>query len=103
MPFFQPLIDLSTQDIVGFEALARWRAADGSMLDAENFIEAAERTGLVGPLTLSIMEQAMKEARDWPAQSQTRRQRLSDPVPRPDACRADPEATVVNGLSGQSA
>ena len=67
VPFFQPLIDLSTQDIVGFEALARWRAADGSMLDAENFIEAAERTGLVGPLTLSIMEQAMKEARDWPA------------------------------------
>jgi EAL domain-containing protein (putative c-di-GMP-specific phosphodiesterase class I) len=36
------------------------------MLDAENFIEAAERTGLIGPLTLSIVEQAMKEARDWP-------------------------------------
>ncbi len=67
VPFFQPLIDLATQDIVGFEALARWRSADGSMLDAENFIEAAERTGLVGPLTLNVMEQAMKEARDWPA------------------------------------
>jgi diguanylate cyclase (GGDEF)-like protein len=67
VPFFQPLIDLNTQEIVGFEALARWRSADGSVLDAENFIEAAERTGLVGPLTLNIMEQAMKEARDWPA------------------------------------
>ena len=66
LPYFQPLIDLSTQEIVGFEALARWRGADGSMLDAENFIEAAERTGLIGPLTLSIMEQSMREARDWP-------------------------------------
>ena len=67
VPYFQPLIDLNTQEIVGFEALARWRGPDGSMLDAEKFIEAAERTGLVGPLTLSVMEQAMNEARDWPA------------------------------------
>jgi diguanylate cyclase (GGDEF)-like protein len=67
VPYFQPLIDLSNQALVGFEALARWRGADGSMMDAENFIEAAERTGLIGPLTFSVMEQAMKEARDWPA------------------------------------
>ena len=37
------------------------------MMDAENFIEAAERTGLIGPLTISIMEQSMREAREWPA------------------------------------
>jgi diguanylate cyclase (GGDEF)-like protein len=67
VPFFQPLIDLASQQIVGFEVLARWRAADGSTLDAESFIEAAERTGLVGPLTFSVMEQALKEARGWPA------------------------------------
>ena len=67
VPFFQPLIDLASQQIVGFEVLSRWRAADGTTLDAENFIEAAERTGLVGPLTFSVMEQALKEGRDWPA------------------------------------
>src|SRR6185503_640711 len=66
VPYFQPLIDLASQEIAGFEALARWCSPDGSMLEAENFIEAAERTGLVGALTLSIMEQAMKQARDWP-------------------------------------
>ncbi|HEY8592952.1 MAG TPA: EAL domain-containing protein [Sphingomicrobium sp.] len=66
VPYFQPLIDLASQQIVGFEALARWRSADGSVLDAENFIEAAERTGLIGPLTLSIVEQAMRHGRDWP-------------------------------------
>jgi EAL domain-containing protein (putative c-di-GMP-specific phosphodiesterase class I) len=67
VPYFQPLIDLSNQQIVGFEALARWRSPDGTVLDAEAFIEAAERTGLIGPLTLSIMEQSMRQARDWPA------------------------------------
>jgi diguanylate cyclase (GGDEF)-like protein len=67
VPYFQPLIDLSTQEIVGFEALARWRSPDGTLLDAEKFIEAAERTGLVGPLTLNVIEQAMRDARDWPA------------------------------------
>ena len=67
VPYFQPLIDLSSQQIVGFEALARWRSPDGTVLDAESFIEAAERTGLIGPLTLTIMEQAMKQSRDWPA------------------------------------
>ena len=67
VPYFQPLIDLNSQQIVGFEALARWRSAGGGMLEAEQFIEAAERTGLIGPLTLNIMEQALKEARNWPS------------------------------------
>ena len=67
VPFFQPLVDLDSRQIIGFEALARWRSPGGVLLEAECFIEAAERTGLIGPLTLSVMEQAVKEARAWPA------------------------------------
>jgi diguanylate cyclase (GGDEF)-like protein len=67
VPFFQPLVDLDSRQIIGFEALARWRAPGGGLLEAECFIEAAERTGLIGPLTLSVVEQALKEARAWPA------------------------------------
>ena len=67
MPFFQPLVDLASREIIGFEALARWRSPTRGLLEAESFIETAERTGLIGPLTLSVMEQALKEARDWPA------------------------------------
>ena len=67
MPFFQPLIDLETRELVGFEALARWRSPTRGFLEAEAFIEAAETTGLVGPLTMTVMEQAFKEARGWPA------------------------------------
>jgi diguanylate cyclase (GGDEF)-like protein len=67
VPFFQPLIDLESRQIVGFEVLARWRSPSRGLLEAEAFIEAAERTGLIGPLTFSVVEQALKEGRSWPA------------------------------------
>jgi diguanylate cyclase (GGDEF)-like protein len=67
VPFFQPLIDLASRELVGFEALARWRSPTRGFIEAEAFIEVAETTGLIGPLTLSVMEQALKEARSWPS------------------------------------
>jgi diguanylate cyclase (GGDEF)-like protein len=66
VPFFQPLIDLASKELVGFEALARWRSRDGGLLEPESFLEAAERTGLIGPLSMSVMEQALADARNWP-------------------------------------
>ncbi|MEO6581799.1 MAG: EAL domain-containing protein [Sphingomicrobium sp.] len=66
VPFFQPLIDLASKELVGFEALARWRSRNGDLLEPETFIEAAERTGLIGPLSMSVMEQALTDARNWP-------------------------------------
>ncbi|MCL6729948.1 putative bifunctional diguanylate cyclase/phosphodiesterase [Sphingomonas hankyongi] len=66
VPFFQPLIDLETRELVGFETLARWRSPTRGFVEAEAFIETAESTGLIGPLTMMIMEQALTEARSWP-------------------------------------
>ncbi len=66
VPFFQPLVDLNSRQIIGFEALARWRSPSRGLVEAEAFIETAERTGLIGPLTLSVLETALKDARDWP-------------------------------------
>jgi diguanylate cyclase (GGDEF)-like protein len=67
VPFFQPLIDLTTRELVGFEALARWRSPTRGLLEPENFLASAESTGLIGPLTISVMEQALQEARNWPS------------------------------------
>lgn len=66
IPFFQPLVDLNSRQIIGFEALARWRSPTRGLLEAESFIDTAERTGLIGPLTLTVLEAALREARDWP-------------------------------------
>jgi diguanylate cyclase (GGDEF)-like protein len=67
VPFFQPLIDLESRELVGFETLARWRSPKRGLLEAEHFIEIAEATGLIAPLTMSVIEQALKDARTWPA------------------------------------
>jgi len=67
VPFFQPLIDLSTRELVGFEALARWRSPTRGLVEPPGFMEVAETTGLIGPLTISVMEQALEEARSWPS------------------------------------
>ena len=66
VPFFQPLIDLATRELVGFEALARWRSPTRGLVEPPDFLETAETTGLIGPLTISVMEQALHEARSWP-------------------------------------
>jgi diguanylate cyclase (GGDEF)-like protein len=66
VPFYQPLIDLDTRELVGFEALARWRSPERGFLEADRFIDVAEASGLVGPLTMSVMEQALREASTWP-------------------------------------
>ena len=66
VPFFQPLIDLGSRDLVGFEALARWRSPTRGFLEAEQFIDVAENSGLVGALTMNVVGQALKEASTWP-------------------------------------
>jgi diguanylate cyclase (GGDEF)-like protein len=67
VPYFQPLISVATGQLVGFEALARWRSPKRGLLEAGAFIDVAEETGLIAPLSLSVMEQALREARSWPA------------------------------------
>ncbi len=66
VPYFQPLISLLTGQLVGFEVLARWNSPKHGLLEPKQFISLAEENGTIGPLSLSVMEQALTEARDWP-------------------------------------
>ena len=79
VPFFQPLIDLSTRDLVGFEALARWRSPTRGFLEADAFIEIAEATGLVAPLTLSRHGAGAEGGARLAGAPQDRGQRLARP------------------------
>ena len=44
---FQPQIDLATQELIGLEALMRWRGDDGRMVPPDTFIPVAEQSGLI--------------------------------------------------------
>lgn len=62
---YQPLVALDDGAVVGVEALARWRTADGERLGPDVFIPLAEQTGLIVPLGLHLLERACTDARSW--------------------------------------
>ncbi len=63
--YYQPVIDLSGGNIVGFEALARITERDGSIVPPVAFIPGAEENGLVVLLGAQVLEMACHEARLW--------------------------------------
>jgi EAL domain-containing protein (putative c-di-GMP-specific phosphodiesterase class I) len=67
VPYFQPLIDLDSGELKGFEVLARWNHATRGLLEPADFIDVAEGTGLISHLSMSVMRQALNEARAWPS------------------------------------
>ncbi|MCU1503675.1 MAG: hypothetical protein JWM12_3029 [Ilumatobacteraceae bacterium] len=65
--FYQPLVDVSTARIVGFEALARIAEHDGSIVPPSAFISVAEDTGLVVQLGAQVLQIACAQAGGWPS------------------------------------
>ncbi|MBS1181515.1 MAG: hypothetical protein H6Q99_1395 [Proteobacteria bacterium] len=65
-PYYQPMIDLTSGRIVGFEALARWRRSDGTFIQPTEFIPLAEETGMIGELSDVLFTQACRDAAKWP-------------------------------------
>ncbi|WP_162292652.1 putative bifunctional diguanylate cyclase/phosphodiesterase [Hartmannibacter diazotrophicus] len=66
-PHYQPLIRLETGEIIGFEALARWPRADGTVMQPASFIGVAEEAGLITDLFSNLLEKACRDAVEWPA------------------------------------
>ena len=62
---YQPVIDLETGSVAGFEALARWSHPERGLIDAGEFIELAEETGLIRPIGQRVLEEACQQAKEW--------------------------------------
>jgi diguanylate cyclase (GGDEF)-like protein/PAS domain S-box-containing protein len=65
-PYYQPLIDLSTGRITGFEALVRWPHPERGMVSPGDFIPIAEETGLVNGVGGLMLRRACMDAALWP-------------------------------------
>ncbi|QGM97953.1 putative bifunctional diguanylate cyclase/phosphodiesterase [Methylocystis parvus] len=64
---FQPIVDLRTGALSGFEALARWRHPELGSVPPDVFIPMAEKSGLIAPLSALLLRRAARAARDWPS------------------------------------
>jgi diguanylate cyclase (GGDEF)-like protein/PAS domain S-box-containing protein len=63
--FYQPIVELRTGSLVGFEALARWKHPERGLIQPDAFIRLAEETGLIVPLGMKILEEACLQLRAW--------------------------------------
>jgi diguanylate cyclase (GGDEF)-like protein/PAS domain S-box-containing protein len=62
---YQPQINVKTGDIVGFEALLRWRDSNGKLISPEQFIPVAEDTGQILPLGRIVLKEACQQLAYW--------------------------------------
>jgi diguanylate cyclase (GGDEF)-like protein len=67
--FYQPLINLKSGEVAGFEALARWTHEDRGEISPAEFIPVAEESGLILQLGRWAMNKAAQTVADWDAQA----------------------------------
>ena len=65
---YQPIIDLNTQGLLGFEALARWQHPQRGLVMPGAFIDLAEDTGLIKPIGKQILSQVCQTIAAWEQQ-----------------------------------
>lgn len=63
---FQPIINVLKNRTTGFEALARWASPTLGPVSPAKFIPIAERAGIIGGLTRTLLKKALHAAREWP-------------------------------------
>lgn len=63
---FQPIVDITTDRTIGFEALARWDHPVLGQVSPAEFIPIAERAGLINKITLILLRKALASAGRWP-------------------------------------
>jgi diguanylate cyclase (GGDEF)-like protein/PAS domain S-box-containing protein len=63
---YQPLVDVASNRISGFEALLRWCHPEKGMISPADFIPVAEDIGLIVPLGEWVLREACAEAAKWP-------------------------------------
>ncbi len=84
---YQPKVALASRRVLGAEALIRWQHPTLGLLYPDRFIPEAERTGLIEPMTLWVLDEALRQCRRWLDASES---------------RGSPELSVAVNLSTRS-
>lgn len=62
---FQPIIDMASQKVIGFEALVRWLSPQHGMIFPGEFISLAEETGIIYEMGQWVLEEACRNMVEW--------------------------------------
>ena len=98
---YQPLVDLDSGSLSGFEALARWQHADLGAISPIDFIPVAEESGLIVPLGRWALEEAARTISKWDGRGEGGSDfRISVNMSAVQMQRDDVVAAVSSALSG---
>jgi diguanylate cyclase (GGDEF)-like protein len=70
---YQPIVTTDEEEIVGVEALVRWRSPKRGVLWPQQFVPLAEETGLIVPMGRWVLEEACGAVREWTLRNPARR------------------------------
>ena len=62
---YQPKAAMASRRVQGAEALVRWQHPTLGLLYPDTFIPEAERTGLIEPMTVWVLDEALRQCRQW--------------------------------------
>ena len=65
VPYYQPIVQLDTGHLIGFEVLARWRHPDRGLLGPDQFLPMAEETGLIGEVGAAVLRSSLSQLGQW--------------------------------------
>src|SRR5689334_7262120 len=63
--YYQPIVSLLSNGLVGFEALVRWQHPQRGLIQPGEFLPLAEETGLILPIDLWVLREAARQTKDW--------------------------------------
>ena len=63
-PVYQPIFDIASNSYCGAEVLLRWQVNENETITPDFFIEEAEKSGLIVPITLQLIEKTFQQCRD---------------------------------------
>ncbi|MEP3048636.1 MAG: EAL domain-containing protein [Roseibium sp.] len=66
VPYFQPVIDLATQKLMGAEVLIRWPSRTDDTISPKEIVQIAEEVGMVIHLSEHLLREAILSAKNWP-------------------------------------
>ena len=70
---YQPIVTTDGSEVIGVEALVRWRSPKRGMLSPQQFVPIAEETGLIVPMGRWVLEEACRQMREWTVRNPERR------------------------------